>query len=433
MRVLVLSMVPSRDWDIDAQICAELKALGHIPILRKYLQDGRDAVVIERPDLVLVPPVRCPYTRDFATRCKQWGMKVVARRSEAGVSHAMYEKLDRDARINQIGRYDYNDCIDMELVWGREFAEILVAEEKVEGSKVRIIGGISLDRYLDRYAERLKTLVGTRKAFFEQTGFDPKKKTLLWACGFKFADINPDYNLPEAMPGDPIHRKLYDRDMDSRQHWLRAMKQLWPRYKDRFNFLVRPHPGEIHAQYASQLPLEMRIDTNASVAQAIYFCDVLIHAGSTLAVDAHVLGKPALSFYGCADDDLIGNVSPRCSTVTGLSRLLDSLILGRSNASIDSLHDLEPFYGPIDGKACKRVARAVHEFSSTQFDLHIPKRWPEQELNDYSTPGVIKLRKLPIRYCQTCGKPFQVLDGQNRIACPHCGISTTVNKLAAIG
>ena len=55
MQILVLSMVPDRDWYIDEQICSELRMLGHKVFLRKYLQDGREAVITERPDVVVIP------------------------------------------------------------------------------------------------------------------------------------------------------------------------------------------------------------------------------------------------------------------------------------------------------------------------------------------------------------------------------------------
>jgi len=66
MRVLVLSMVPSRDWIVDTMIADAVKERGHEVFLRKFLSDDRTAVIKERPDVAVIPVIRCEYTRDLA-------------------------------------------------------------------------------------------------------------------------------------------------------------------------------------------------------------------------------------------------------------------------------------------------------------------------------------------------------------------------------
>lgn len=429
MKVLVLSMSPERDWYIDEQICRELQKLGHKTFLRNYLQDGRTAVIFEKPDVAVIPVVRCPYTRDFAKRIHSWGIKVAARRSEAGVSTAMYYRMPRHLQVNQIGRYDYDDFVDMELVWGKEFADILVRENKIRKDKIRLIGGIALDTYkLPDYGEKIAKLAGTKEAFFEKNNLDPNKPTIFWACGFKMADVNPDYTLPEAEFGDPIHRELYEKDKDGRKHWIEAINKLYSRYSDKYNFFVRPHPGEVCLKYRQRLSVGIAISLEGSAAIGLVHSDILIHAGSTLAVDAHMLNKPAYSFYKAAEDDLIGNVSPRCDTPEELADMIDNVVFGKSNSLITSINDLESFYGIIDGHACERTALAVNEFAECEIQTNIPDYWPEEELNDYTTEGVIKLSNLPIQYCNVCKKPFQLLNGQKQVPCPHCSIATRINS-----
>lgn len=433
LKILVLSMSPARDWTIDEQIGLELTKMGHQAVLRQFLQDGRDAVVIEKPDVALIPVVRCPYTRDFARRLKQWGVKVVARRSEAGVSGRAYEKMPRHLQLNQVGRYPYDDYVDMELVWGREFADVLIRENVIRADKIRLIGGIGLDIYFSSdCGRRIRDLAGTRESFIGENKLDPSKRILFWAGGFKMADVNPDYTLPEAPVGDAIHGQLHRRDVDGRRVWLDALRQLYAKHGHEYNFFVRPHPGETCSRYTDELPAGIRVSLAGGVAAPLVHCDVLIHAGSTLAVDAHVLCKPAFNFYGAAEDDVIGDVSPKCQTTAELDQCLKEVTLGKSNALIASIHDLERFYGVIDGQACKRVAQAVHEFADADIRTVIPGRWPEDEFNDYTTRGVMKLAKVPILYCQACKKPFQVLNGDNHVPCPHCSIAVKINQFTCI-
>lgn len=421
MRVVTLCMVEQRDWNIDQLITNELCKRGHKAVLRKYTQDGRIAVVVEKPDVCIVPVVRCEYTRDFVTRLKQWGVKVIARRSEAGVSKTQYNKLPRALQLDQIGRYEYKDLVDMELVWSQEFADILIAEGKIRPEQVRVIGGISTDIYFQNdIVEQMMGLRETKKEdFFKQQGFDLNKKLLLFCTGFVHADLN-GYSLPEAPVGDPIHRYLQDRDIGYRKNWVWSITKLAETNK--YNIMLRLHHGECVSKY--NVPNSVVVSNEGNAADVLLNCDCLIHAGSTMAVEAHLLNKPAFNFGNTAQDELIRDVSPAVETTENLFNALDSMAWGKSNALIESVEDLKKhFYGEIDGNAHKRVVDAVCEFN-IQSSVHtIPEKWPEDELKDYSSDGVVKVKDSAIINCPACKKPFQNLTKNKRVPCPHCGLA----------
>lgn len=416
-------MVPQRDWIIDNLIANELKRRGHNACVRNYLNDGRTAIIAEKPDVCIVPVVRCEYTRDFVTRLKSWGVTVIARRSEAGVSRKQFEKMSETWQLDQLGRYEYKNVIDLELVWSREFADILIENGKIDRGQERIIGGITLDPYF--HLDTKKDIESQReqdsKTFSELHGFDQNKKTILFSTGFVCAD-HPEYVLPEAKVGDPIHAELYQRDNNYRKMWVSAIRKLAQTGK--YNILVRPHHGEEMSAYT--VGLGVVVSNAGSAADALLNSDILVHAGSTMAVEAHLLGKPAFNFGNTSQDELIRDVSPSCETDEDLFAALETVELGKTNACISTLEDLKQhFYGEIDGKAHVRCADAVCEFSPGS--KSIPKYWPKDELQDYSSDSVVKLSDCPITYCNSCKKPFQNLTGRSRVPCPHCGISVTTN------
>jgi surface carbohydrate biosynthesis protein len=443
MNILVLSMVPQRDWVIDEMIVRELNSRtrivratdpkgkdkevkAHNAVLRNYLQDGREAVIAEKPDVVIMPVIRCEYSRDFAQRLKDWGIKVIARRSEAGVSKKAFSQLAPHWQLDQIGRYDYKELIDMELVWSQEFADILVDNNKVRADQVRIIGGITLDPYFhdNLVEENEKELKAGKDEWLSRYGFKPGKKTLLFCTGFVNADKH-GYCLPEAPDGDPIHAELQQRDFNLREMWVDTIASMGKKY----NILIRPHPGEDGEIYSS---LEnAAVSRQDDARECLFYADCMIHSGSTLAVPAHILNKPAFCLGSTAQDELIRDVSPFCEDKDALITSLKTVEWGKSNALIDSFEDLKKhFYGPIDGKAHIRCADAVCEFD---FDINvkppqrcIPPSWPA-ELHDYTTPGMVKLEKYPVISCGACKNLMQNTTGQAAVRCPHCGIMTTQN------
>jgi len=422
-------MVPQRDWLIDTMIADAVKAKGHSACVRKFLADDRTAVIHEKPDVVVIPVVRCEYTRDLATRLKSWGVKVIARRSEAGVSRTQYERLSPTWKLDHIGRYDYKDLIDLELIWSRQFADILVEEGKVREKQVRVIGGITLDPYFkwDLVSHSAKVWTQTKDEWLESKGFDPEKKTLYFVTGFVHAE-RPEYTLPEAPLNDPIHQELHERDKKIRSDWLEAIDCL-SRF-GQYNILVRPHGGEDIGVYWG-LDHGVCVSTDGSAGEGLYYSDCMIHSGSTMAVEAHLLRKPAFRFGNTAQDDLIGSISPDVKDVSALYEAIAGAPFGRSNASIQSFEDLEKnFYGPIDGRAHERCAEAICEFEAQQ--KTIPSVWPVEELQDYTSEGVIKINPaVPVVYCRACQKGSQNLTGQSSWRCPHCSIMIT-KKLGVV-
>lgn len=423
MRVAIFSMVPQRDWLIDKMIADAVKERGHEVFLRKYLSDDRTAIIVERPDVAVIPVIRCEYTRDLSIRLRQWGVKIVSRRSEAGVSRRQYEKLPRHWQLDHIGRYDYKDLIDMELIWSREFADILIEEKKIRPNQARVIGAITLDPYFKWNLKKnsKKVFTQSRAEWLKEKGLDPDKKTLYFVTGFVHAE-RKEYTLPEAPIGDPIHKELYERDNCIRDLWHKAIEKIST--FGTLNIIVRPHHGENLAFWAN-LNHNVCVTTEGSAGESLYYSDLMVHSGSTMAIEAHLFNKPAIRFGNTAQDELIGRISPHIETVEELVTEISKTRYNSSNANISEIKDLEKsFFGPIDGKAHQRAADAICKIKPKE--TLIPLEWPIEELNDYSSEGVAKIDpRYRIVYCKACKKASQNLTDSKSWRCPHCGIMIT--------
>jgi len=414
-KIVILDMCPQRDWVLDTFIAEYLNEMGHDAVIRKYIPDGRDAVTIEKPDVVVLPPIRCNYTYDFAQRLKAWGVSIVVRRSEAGVSRKKFDSLEAMWQEDHLGRFKYGPLIDAECVWGPEFAQILIDHQRVSEDKVHIVGGVTLDPY---FKYDIKEAVGKAKTIeCKNPG-----KVILFASGFLHADHREDFSLPEAPYNDPIHRVLVNRDKAVRDLWIAVMKETAKHH----NVIFRPHPDENLSQYSELMGIEnLYIDREMGTAVVLKCCDFLVHAGSTMAVEAHLLDKPTAMLGDTSQDDLIGTISPKVNSVGDLLKVIEKS--NGSNARIKDLSELEEsFYGPIDGQATRRVANVVDMVAREKKNKpEIPNSWPKEELRNYETPGVKKIDHDEVWRCICCKKLFVNSTGSTYRPCPHCGIAST--------
>ena len=144
MRILILTASPQRDMIIDRQLKDELSKRGHEAFVKPCLREGRQAVLELRPDVVVVPPIRNPYSRDFVETCKGWNIGVVTRHTEASCSWQDFNEMDAESKHrNILGLFRYQ--LDAEIVWGQDEAEIL----QKRGCKFPVIpvGSLAVDAY----------------------------------------------------------------------------------------------------------------------------------------------------------------------------------------------------------------------------------------------------------------------------------------------
>ena len=415
MLIAIYTLTQQRDRFIDQMLAEELRKFGHEVVIRSYIHGARESITYEKPDVVVMPFPGGEYKMDTIEKCKEWGIEVIVRRGEAGMGIEQFIELDDNRKKLIMGNWDYSPYVDLELVWGQEFKTIINFHGHMPGHKMRACGAFAFDPY-----------------FVPDIAIHPdRKKTILFATGFSTADCRPGYcetGLPE---GSSYHEELHDIHRVAREGWLRAIHELVRCHKDEWDFELKVRPGETPVVYADKVPSCVKIHPEgASSSEVLKTIDVLVHSGSTLAIEAHLLGIPSINFCNVNPDPLLSKVSPSAYFYDELEFLISRAIPGQTNIHQPVLDELiDHLYGYIDGKACERAAKYIEEYfeyrrsPNSRLPKKIPDTWPE-EAKYFVGGGKIHLEKQEGDFRWSCPCCRVIFWGEEEATynCPYCNM-----------
>lgn len=403
-KILILTASPVRDLIVDTLLAEELTKRGHEVSIRPCLREGRAAVMEYKPDIVVTPPIRNPYSRDLVETIKHFGMGIVSRHTEPSCDWKDFGKIPPEKKHEILGQYPY--YVDAEIVWSKDEAEML---SKRPGAKFPVFacGAFTVDAY--KRADLIETHRDKDK-FCKERKLDPKKKVLLITSPWGFADSAPDLYIE---PLDDAKRDIEGRDRHFEMIRYLVKKDI---QKD-WNILVTVHPGVLQEPY-KQLCAELKVplDTETSSFDLKVHADGIVHAGSTMSIGAHFLEIPAWQFgdmnakgseswWGDPESD-ISKVSPHFKEAKELCKAILNSKPG-SNADLKMIESLEKGrYGQMDGKATVRAAEVI-EKTKGKFAL----RWPKST-RDYSQLTIRQTPRhviTPMR-CAICGEEFVIVN-----------------------
>ena len=409
-KILMMSHLPTRDDVVDDCLIEELRKMGHIVWKGSILVNARDVICQIKPDIVIMPEIRCPFTANMVNVMDGWGIQVVVKRCEAGASKVMFNAMPPEDIITLLGQWDYTSSL--ELVWGEEFAEILRREKKKEN--VVSVGALVFDPYFLPKPPIVK---------------ETDKKTMLWATGFVYADRHPDYCAPEVDMGDHRHRKWWRQCREGRARYIDAIKELQLELGDTWHFAIRIKAGESPVEYQARLGNTVKFCPAEPTVASLTRADLVIHAGSTMAYEAHLMdiptisymGYPVIGYEGKSSEYLPLHIAPKAQTMDKLWNLVKKVELGKSNADLDVIKQLEiEYYGKVDGNAHKRAAEAIHKLSIRP--TSVPDAWPEEQLGKWPL-GQDVWPVMEEWKCNACRKQFYTKPGHDMRPCPWCGVT----------
>lgn len=400
MKILTLTQSEPRDEQIDKILNRHLAEMGHTTAATNFVLNGRKGVTKLKPDAVILPEARCEYSRDFCETLNRMGILVIIRRTEPGFS-----KDDTRSDIHKqfcIGKWKYK--AELEITFGEEFADILKENSQVLGKNIAACGGFNFDPYYP-LPKREKQ----------------KRKVVCFATIWDYADRDPQYCVPELPYGHPLHAENYWACRKGRDMWLAEIVRVRRAYPN-WHIVVKIHPAEHPTEYLEKLKdiPGLQVVNAPTAIEVLTKTDLLVHAGSTMAIEAHLMGIPAIQF-GQLEDTLVSNISPRVDSVE-----LDKVDLSKSNADINVIKELErTFYGKIDGKACFRAAQEINKLKPKK--TNIPDRWPQSE-RGYETPGISKtldyrMGITDMVQCVGCKNMAFIRPWQKLLKCPHCALA----------
>lgn len=400
-KILILTASPQRDKLVDEMIAEELRTLGNEVFVWPCLRKGRSTNEIFelQPNVVVLPPIRNPMSRDMAEYLMGWGVGVVSRHTEPSCDWQDFNAMDNNQKQHILGLFPYR--INLEIVWGQDEAQIL--SRRGVPFPVVSVGSLSTDKYLN---EEFQKKYKNKKAFNQKYKFDNKKKTILIQSPWGFADHAPDLNIDETSEAK--------KDNEGRTRHLQMIKEI--ALKNKFNILVTIHPGVLEEPYKKVLDeLKIPLDTESQAMEMLINSDSLIHAGSTVALGAHILGIPAFQ-YGDVNwkgsDNWWGRSESPISHVSPYFKKVDKLIEAikdakpESNANKTSIKKLETGrYGKMDGKATVRVAKLINKINGKMKFC-----WPKSH-RDYTQLTLLKTPNDIIQQtvCSVCKDSFCIV------------------------
>lgn len=425
-KILILSGSPQRDKLIDELLKKELDSLGNEVVIRQTPLGARESVIELKPDILLIPPICNIYSYDTACEAARWGISVVVRHVEPGYDRQDMDSMGAEWRSQEL--FTRPENLAMELTWGNVESDYIRKFSR-GAYPVMPVGAFVSDLYT---AEYLST-PDKEEDIVNKHGLDPSKKTILVSSPWGLLDMDSDLagQSSDVLMGD-------EEAMDK---WLKMVGKLKTELTE-FNILATLHPGLLkRKEYEILGPMGIPVDTDSTAVHLLSRCDILIHAGSTMAIEMHWLGKPSFQFGDVNSLDMIdGNwwqragtpiskVSPFCMDAKELAVSIRAC-KPESNADIDTIKDLEQGrYGNMDGNAARRAAVLINELSGK-----CEIKWPMSQ-KAIDTQHVMKDFKeyYSTVVCSVCDEPFWMTN-QNilkihkdmpppptRFFCPVCG------------
>ncbi len=392
-RILLFVVKKQRDLFIDLILRYWLEKLGYEVIMRSLDDMPENSILELLPDAIIWGAKTTLYQMHLARFAADRNIVSIVRREES-LSYNEWNIYNSTIKSWFIGLSDYSPFADLELTFSEEFAEIISTHGHMPREKCKAVGAMCMDPYFITNLDRISP---SKEDFCKMLGISPNKKIMLFASRWSLADRDPSGAIPEAI-SSPIQRtdslpdvnRAVNLEKEHRKLWLEGIRQLYNNKGDDWDFIIKVHPGEkceAYEKFFQENKMCVPVFVEGYMAEILNNIDLLIHAGSTTAIEAHLRNIPSISF--CPTETKfspIGKLSPVAMNFRELNILISNVRLGHSNANIEvALKAINSFYGRLDGNACQRSAHLIDQLIK-QKDTS-PFRYP----NDKFKPGIIKV------------------------------------------
>jgi surface carbohydrate biosynthesis protein len=409
-KILFFSHNQYRDNSPDTVIAQELRKLGNLVWFNTFLQEDGEKVCHIKPDIVVLPEIRVEFAEEFAKQCGYYGIKVVVKMCEFGISEESLPHISDRYKEAIFGRLPLNNIVDRFLAWGPKMREMMIEHMKLDPYKVVSCGAYQFGHYF------LPPPPVTMKS--------GKKKTILFAGGFPYADRNKEYCMPEADASDlSFQTKLVEKDQFHRGKLLDFLPVFAKRYSDDWEILVKPHPGERAEIYQAVLKrFPIKVLDNVCGFASLQGVDFLVHSGSTMGFEAHLKNIPSINIFNNCEDVVVSRVSPNCDTAKDFFRTFNAINKKplSSTAPADIINKLRGYYGDWDSSACRRTAVAIDNVQIGP--TRIPDAWARPTEPKYMTDGVAV--RVETWHCSGCRNSYFLVDKiREMVKCPYCGVA----------
>ncbi len=325
----------------DFQLCVKF----HIPKDIFYIEIMKNAVRVEKPDLVLVTGEYASLGLAAIIAGKQERIPTLA------IPHGlitpdsrayMYAKDEISPQGNF--RSPYHPIPDKIAVYGEYDKTILTEVSSYPKESILITGQPRYD-ILSRVDELFD-----RKTTFKRLGLKPEKKLVVWTT--QSQGLSQEEN-------DRSFRAVYS-----------TIKQL----SDEVQLIVKLHPNErnttMHKQIAEEIGIDPLIVRDVDIYEVVYACDLLITKHSITGREAIAMNKPVIVLDLGKERMYIEYIKEGVALAAhneeDLKNAIRELLKDDSKLAEKRKHYIEKYLHKIDGKSTERVIALIEEMIETK-------------------------------------------------------------------
>jgi surface carbohydrate biosynthesis protein len=287
--VVVLVDNKTRDLDVAALLAHHLRGLG-VECHLEPLEAFRAVLAAYKPGLVLFNHMTAGHQAAWSRRLAEMNVLTAVLPNE-GISY------DRDTQAYNAGRFHANAHIDYFFCWNEPHRTALVENRGDTIKHVEVIGVPRFDFYFEPWSKLLPVPLEQR------TG----RPRVLFCTNFSTARYN---DLPKEQ-GDRLFSQWAGRIPLYNDYWnaIKAHGRARVRVfdylnalvaSDRYDIVVRPHPGEdagVYEEWFSRLTGKQRenvkLNLGTPIAPQILACDIEISCETcTTALESWIAKKP---------------------------------------------------------------------------------------------------------------------------------------------
>lgn len=404
-RIILFTHIPTRDHITDQLLVQRLRQ-NHEVYVWSFLKDPREKVAFLKPHLIIVPEIRCEFARDFVRDVHAMGVQIVIRRGEKG--HSKETEWHPEFNAAAFGNYAIYDYVDLDLVWGERFKQMLMKYHKQPEEKFAVVGGF-FDHYMTHRLQKIEPSKDGR----------PR---ILFVGGFGYAAGDMEFCLPEALQGQEIHRLLVERDIRGQENFIRLMKIVLNAIDP--HLIIRPHPGERYTRYQEEFGDRIEYCVKEPAIVTLNRVDAIVHSGSTMGYEAHLMGMPGFNYLNSCQDLPTGRIHKIYDNPYELCADLEKVDFSKSNAIKRNVKYFEKHYvGKPDGLASKRAVEAINSLP----DIPEPKvpdieEWPKIDNKQFNYESTGAIQAVGQWNCAMCRNTFFAPPERNLMKCPYCGV-----------
>lgn len=392
-RILLFVVKKQRDLFIDLILRYWLEELGYEVIMRAQDVTPENSILELLPDAIIWGAKTTLYQIHLSRFAADRNIISIVRREES-LSYKEWNISNSTIRSWSSGLLDYSPFVDLELFFGEEYAEIISTHGHMPREKCKAVGAMCMDPYFITNLDRISP---SKEEFCKMLDISPKKKIMLFASRWGLADRDPSGAIPEAINSPrqrtdslPEVNRAVNLEKERRKLWLEGIRQLYNNKGDDWDFIIKVHPGEkgeAYEKFFHENKMCVPVIVEGYMTEILNNIDLLIHAGSTTAIEAHLRNIPSISFCPTGKEcSPVGMLSPTAMNFDELDILISNTRLGHSNANVEvAIKAINIFYGRLDGNACRRAAHLIDQLIK-QKDTN-PFRYP----NDKFKTGIIKV------------------------------------------